>query len=290
MSGQLANTPPAVGPPGYGRGVSDLRRREALRQFKTAIAYGGKRSAATFALARAGEQGESLTVPEATAHTDVHQTTLRRTLGRLEELGLVEETSKAGRMAFRFTQLGMTGYCAWQAEQEEDRAEAARMPPASAMYRWRVKGFASRPIAVDGAELAGQLSDAGLELVDASTQAEQLAELSYEVDAADELDAQHAARRAGWSMQGLLSSAERIGLASQLHLREGHALELRADLTSVIAAVEADIARRVHVLRRMRDVQRHVANFQARRRRCSTFSATSTPKPASASSCPTTSA
>ncbi len=50
------------------------RGGEALREFETAIAYGDNRAATTFALARAGEQGQALTLPEGTAHTDVHQT------------------------------------------------------------------------------------------------------------------------------------------------------------------------------------------------------------------------
>ena len=44
------------------------------------------------------------------------------------------------------------------------------------------------------------------------------------MDGVDEQEAMLASRRAGWAIQGLVSSSERVGLAQHLPIREGHAL------------------------------------------------------------------
>lgn len=237
--------------PVTGRPADRPKRDRALGDFESAIAFGENRTAVTMALAEAGARGESLTLAEAHQHTDVSASTVRQVLTRLEEMQLVEQTTKAGRMAFRFTDYGLTGYFAWQAK--EDSIAAMRDPgPArtTPIYRWRVWGSATHTVAFDPETLRADTAATGIDLVRVGDEASLLVEATYEVDALDKDHALILLRDSGWSMQSLATRVEMVGLAANLAVRPGHRLELHdTDAAGAIARVRTGVRERVNKLR-----------------------------------------
>jgi hypothetical protein len=236
--------------------MSETERERALSDFEYAIAFGDNRSAVVFALADAN--GEPLTVAEAQAHTTVNTTTVRQILARLVELGLAEETSRSGRLGFRFTEHGLLGFRAWEAKAravaESHRAQAR---PTAALYRWRVKGFASRRTPVDTAAAREQFAAQGVELIEMSGEGSLLVDATYEVDAPDETAALQAAGAVGWPMQGMMAKAECIGLAVAVPLRDGHALRFTdTDGPSAAAALETAVSDRLKTLAKFEATER----------------------------------
>ena len=223
--------------------------QEAFADFEYAVAFPGtSRADVTFALVKAG--GEALTIAEVCEHTDVTPTTVRKTLSRLEEMGLVEETRRQRRLAFRLSPKGLLGYRTWQAEQRSAAAIAQRLPQSTApVYRWRVSGIAVRPGTVDCGEVRSALADVG---VDAAVEGgDSLISLVYEVDAADEEAALAAVRPSGWTMQQFMGArAERLGLAAGVPMRAGHEfLFADRDAATVVAALRRAVSQEISELK-----------------------------------------
>ena len=231
--------------------MSRTPEQEAYRDFDDAVAFrGSSRTELTLALADA--DGAALTVAELQAYTAVTATTVRKTLAKLVQTGLVEETRTQGRAAFRLSEKGRLGLRRWQEERRRQMEAAARRPASTAaLYRWRVNGIALKRVAVEAREIEAALADAGAELLGAR-RGELLVSLEYEVEAADEGAALAAPESAGWTMQRMVSSVERIGLAAHPPVRGGHELRFsERDPATVAAGVRRAVAEHVALFERL---------------------------------------
>jgi len=228
--------------------------QEAYSDFDFAAAFPGT-SRADVTLALADAEGRALTVAELQNHTDVTATTVRKTLAKLMETGLVEQAGGHGRLAYRLSPKGLLGLRLWRNERRSAEEIARRAPQrTAALYRWRVRGIASAPGTLGRRDVQRAFAEAGIELgmVDAP---QHWVGLEYDVDAADEAAALAAAGAAGWQMMPMFARAERTGLAAALPTRAGH--ELRFAERDP-ARVEARLRREVNEQARMLEQGGHL--------------------------------
>ncbi|WP_445150587.1 helix-turn-helix domain-containing protein [Baekduia sp. Peel2402] len=242
--------------------MPETERQRAKRDFEFAIAFGHNRTAITFALAEA--QGEPLTLAELQKHTDVSATTVRNVVKRLEEMELVEETTKDRRMAFRFTEHGLRGAADWEAERAEEDAQPEPEPlTRAALFRWRVRGTASKPFEVDPEEVGADLAVAGLNPVEVGENGSLLVTVDYEIDALHEQEAVGIQLPSGWHVGGFGARATRIGLAAATRTRPDHWLVFTdVDGPTAADAARGAIARRVTLLREADAPRRMVEEAQ----------------------------
>ena len=138
--------------------MSETERQREWRDFEYAIAFGHNRTSATMALARAGGPAADARRSARVCRRGEHDRPQLH--DEAWELGLVEETSTAGRLAFRFTEEGLLGYDAWKEQREAVVAVRREEPQSRApLYRWHAKGVAIKNVDIDAAAERAALAE-----------------------------------------------------------------------------------------------------------------------------------